>query len=88
MTATMLIRFCVAIDTVDAGYARDEFNFTFLRLGFCGVVFTRISFLENGGSGAPGGLTLTLSLSRFAPDLQPQCHGFGRESLRGLVNQS
>jgi hypothetical protein len=33
-------------------------------------------------------LTLTLSLSRFVPDLQPPLHALGREGLMGLLNQS
>jgi len=35
-----------------------------------------------------GSLTLTLSLSEFAPDLPSPWHAIGPESLSGLVNQS
>jgi hypothetical protein len=34
------------------------------------------------------GLTLTLSLSEFVPDLQSPWHAQERECLSGLVNQS
>jgi hypothetical protein len=90
-TAIMLIRFCATIDNVDAaaggGFAFDVLLAS-LRFAFCGVVFAAIAFPGDGGSGALGGLTLTLSLSEFVPDLQSPWHAVGRESLSGLVNQS
>ncbi|GLR90825.1 hypothetical protein GCM10007857_75410 [Bradyrhizobium iriomotense] len=43
-TAHMLIRFCVATDSVDAAEAHGEIAFDFLRFGLCGVVFVDIAF--------------------------------------------
>jgi hypothetical protein len=69
-TAIMLIRFRVAINIIDETPA-DVWLILFpLRFDFGGVFFARITFLENGGSGALGGRTPTLSLSRFALDLR------------------
>jgi hypothetical protein len=77
----------MAIDTVDAPWAGGGFVFDLLRFAVFGVVFADIAFPGDGGSGRFG-LTLTLSLSRFFPDLQPPSHALARESLMGLVNQS
>ena len=59
-TATMLIRFCVAIDLIDVAGAERVVNF--LRLAFCDVALAAIAFPKNGGSGA---------LSRPDPDALP-----------------
>lgn len=83
-TATILIRFCVATDSIDAAEDGNEFAFDFLRFGLCGFVFVDIAF--------PRWRAMRpdpdASLSGFVPDLQPPLHARGRESLRGLVNQS
>jgi hypothetical protein len=44
VTTTMLIRLCVAIDTVEAAEAGAGLVFDFLRLAFCGVFFAGIAF--------------------------------------------
>jgi hypothetical protein len=51
-TATMLIRFCVATDSVDAAEAGGELAFDFLRFGLCSVVFVDIAFPEMVGQAA------------------------------------
>lgn len=43
-TATMLIRFCVATDSIDAEEDGNECAFDFLRSGLWGVVFVSIAF--------------------------------------------
>jgi hypothetical protein len=43
-TATILIRFCAAIDNVDAASADRGLGFDFLRFGLCGIVFADIAF--------------------------------------------
>jgi hypothetical protein len=48
----MLIRFCVATDSVDAAQAGGAFAFDFLCFGFCGVVFADIAFPEMVGQAA------------------------------------
>ena len=50
-TATILIRFCVATDSVDAAYAGGELVFDFLRFGLCGV-FADIAFPKMAGQAA------------------------------------
>jgi hypothetical protein len=49
-TATKLITFCLATDTIDAAKAGGGLVFDFLRFAFCGAVFARIAF-PKGGSG-------------------------------------
>jgi hypothetical protein len=65
----MLIRFRVAIHIIGETRGDVWLKLLLLRFDFGGAFFARIAFPENGGSGALGGLTLTLSLSRFALDL-------------------
>jgi hypothetical protein len=50
-TTTILIRFFVAIDIVDAPLAGGRLAFDFLRFAFLGVVFADIAFPGDGGSG-------------------------------------
>ena len=50
-TTTMLIRFCVAIDIVEAAESSAGLGFDFLRFVFRGVVFAGIAFPGDGGSG-------------------------------------
>ena len=85
---TMLSRFCAAIDITGAAEAGDGPGFEGLRFGFFAVALIRIAIPERWRVRPLGSLTLTLSLSRFVPDLRAPCHGRGRESLKGLVNQS
>ena len=67
----MLIRFCVAINIIGETRVDVRLILLVLRFDVGGVFFARIKFPEkNGGSGARGGLTLTLSLPRFALDLR------------------
>lgn len=84
----MLIRFCVAIDIVEAAESSAGLGFDFLRFVFRGVVFAGIAFPGRWRVRLLCSLTLTLSLPRFVPDLQLPLHAQGPESLRGLVNQS
>ena len=65
-----------------------DVSLAFLRFAFCGVVFAAIAFPERWRVRPHGNLTLTLSLSRFSPDLPSPWHAIRRESLSGLVNQS
>jgi hypothetical protein len=44
VTATILIRFCLAIAIIDAGQTGAGLVFDFLRLAFCGVFFAGIAF--------------------------------------------
>jgi hypothetical protein len=84
VTATMLTRLCVAIDSDGDTYAR-------VRLVFvsCALVFVMPALQSQDGGLRPlGGVTLTLSRPRFVPDPHPPCHGLERKRLRGLVNQS
>jgi hypothetical protein len=83
VTVTILTRLCVAIDSDWDMDVRVRSVF-FLRFGFCDA---RIAFPRRRVR-LFGSLTLTLSLSRFVPDLHPPWHAFERERLRGLVNQS
>lgn len=86
-TTTILVRFCVTIAIVGAAWTSGGLIPDFLRFAFFGVAFADIVF--PGWRVRPfGGLTLTLSLSRFVLDLQPPSHARGAESLMGLVNQS
>ena len=50
-TTTILIRFPVAIDIVDAPSTDQRLGFDFLRFGFVDVVFADIAFPGYGGSG-------------------------------------
>ena len=50
-TATILIRFCVAIDIVDDAYAGGRLVFDFFRFAFGGVAFADMVSPEDGGSG-------------------------------------
>ena len=48
---TILIRFCVAIEIVDAAYAGGKLVFDFFRFAVCGVALADIAFPGVGGSG-------------------------------------
>ena len=85
---TMFIRFCAAIDITGAAEPGDGPGFEGFRFDFFAVALVRIAIPERWRVRPLGSLTLTLSLSRFVPDLRAPCHGRGRKSLRGLVNQS
>ena len=82
-TTTILIRFPVAIDIVDAPSTDQRLGFDFLRFGFVDVVFADIAFPGYGGSGLFGGLTRTLSPSRFVPDLSVTIACFRARRLNG-----
>jgi hypothetical protein len=47
----MLVRFCTAIDIVDAALTGGGLVLDVLRFGFFGVVFADIAFPGDGGSG-------------------------------------
>jgi hypothetical protein len=79
-TTTILIRFPVAIDIVDAPSTDQRLGFDFLRFD---VVFADIAFPGYGGSGLFGGLTRTLSPSRFVPDLSVTIACFRTRRLNG-----
>ena len=64
--ATILTRLWVAIDSVEDTKANVRFAFAFLRFDFCDA---RIAFPRRRVR-LLGSLTLTLSLSRFVPDLR------------------
>ena len=64
--ATILNRLRVAIGSVADTEASVRFTFTFLRFDFCDA---RIAFPRRRVRPL-GSLTLTLSLSRFVPDLR------------------
>jgi len=65
-TATMLIRFCVAIDLIDVAGAEPVVDF--LRLAFYDVALPAIAFPEKVvGQARLRYLTLTRSLSRLCP---------------------
>ena len=64
--ATKLTRLCVAIDNVEDPQASGRFVFAFLRFDFCDA---RIAFPRRRVR-LLGSLTLTLSLSKFVPDLR------------------
>jgi len=69
-TATILIRFCVAIDIIDVARAGAGLVFDFLRFDFSDVAFAAIAFPKKmAGQARFRSLTLTLSLSRLVPDL-------------------
>jgi nucleoside permease NupC len=51
LTATILIRFCVATDAIDAAWAGAGLVFDFLRFAVFGLVFAPIAFPGDGGSG-------------------------------------
>jgi hypothetical protein len=71
VTAAMLTKLRVAIDTIDAALEGDELIFEVLRFVFFGVVFAAMAIpKEIAGQGPFSRLTLTLSLSRFVPDLK------------------
>jgi hypothetical protein len=53
-TATILIKFCVATDSIEAVSIGDKpvldaLFFEFLRFAFCGIVLAGMAFLLNGG---------------------------------------
>ncbi|WP_154070800.1 MULTISPECIES: hypothetical protein [Bradyrhizobium] len=50
-TTTILVRFCVAIDIVDAASTGGGPVLDFLRFAFFDVVFADIAFPGDGGSG-------------------------------------
>jgi hypothetical protein len=64
--ATILTRLCLAIDSGEDTKANVRLAFAFLRFDFCDV---RIAFPRRRVR-LLGSLTLTLSLSWFAPDLR------------------
>ncbi|MGE9010679.1 hypothetical protein ACO2JO_19000 [Leptospira interrogans] len=69
-TATILIRFWVAIDLIDPARADGGPVFDFLRLAFCDVALAAIaSSKKMAGQARVRDLTLTLSLSRFCPPI-------------------
>jgi hypothetical protein len=68
VTATMLIRFCVAIDIVDAAWIAAWLDLNFLPFFLFGIVFPAIATPKMAGQARMAALTLTLSLSRFVPD--------------------
>ena len=82
------------VDQVSCGHQQDWRNIGEFWASLCFAALWLVCFLcthqipNACGSGAHGGLTLTLSLSKFAFDLKSPCHGHGRESLRALVNQT
>jgi hypothetical protein len=70
-TATMLIKFRVAINIIGETWIDVGPILLVLRFDLGRVFFARIYLpRKNGGSGALGGLSLTLSLPRFALDLR------------------
>ena len=84
MTATILTKLCLAIDSVADTPAGVRFVFAFLRFDFCEA---RIAF--------PDGVRLpwqpdpdALPVEGLSPICEPPWHGFEPESLRALVNQS
>jgi hypothetical protein len=50
VTATILIRFCVATDAIGATWAGAGLVFDFLRFAVCGLIFAPIAFPGDGGS--------------------------------------
>ena len=83
--ATILTRLWVAIDSVEDTKANVRFAFAFLRFDFCDA---RIAFPKRRvrllGQPDPDAFPVEC----LSPICEPLWHGFERESLRGLVNQS
>ena len=71
-TATILIRFRVATDSIDAEEDGNECAFDFLRFGVCVVVLVGMAF-PRWRARPPSGLTLTLPCRDLSPICSHHC---------------